>query len=236
MNAVRVTHAVRRRILGTGLLGALSSVAGAGFTPALHAQDRRDSGVPRFTPAQERAFRAWMVRLIEDQFVRGPNPRWHHRDCAGLVRFAVMEALSVHDARWLQANRLAMPLPPELNLTPAQSRLRNTWVVGDQAARAPYVSAFGLISRNTQFIAKQVNLCAPGDLLFFDQGDDQHLMVWLGSHIAYHTGSATPDDNGLRLLTLAELARWRDTRWRIDAHNPNYIGAFRLNFLTRGAV
>ena len=27
--------------------------------------------------------------------------------------------------------------------------------------------------------------------MFYDQGDDQHLMIWMGRSIAYHTGSST---------------------------------------------
>src|SRR2546426_5193338 len=47
--------------------------------------------------------RAWMVRVVNEQLRQGPTPRWFHRDCAGLVRFAVSEALRSHDAKWLAA-------------------------------------------------------------------------------------------------------------------------------------
>ncbi|MBX4420597.1 DUF736 family protein, partial [Mycobacterium tuberculosis] len=59
-----------------------------------------------------------------------------------------------------------------------------------------YVSALGLIQQNSRFIAKDVNQALPGDLLFFDQGDDQHLMIWMDRYIAYHTGTVTRTDNG----------------------------------------
>jgi len=59
--------------------------------------------------------RAWMVRVVNEQVRQGPTPRWFHRDCAGLVRFAVGEALRPHDARWLAANGLSSrALPPDV--------------------------------------------------------------------------------------------------------------------------
>jgi uncharacterized protein YfaT (DUF1175 family) len=71
-----------------------------------------------------------------------------------------------------------------------------------------------------------------GDLLFFDQGDSQHLMIWMGSFIAYHTGSETAGDNGLRSIALRDLLRWADTRWRPEQNNPNFAGVYRLDFLS----
>jgi len=37
--------------------------------------------------------RAWMVRVVNEQLRQGPTPRWFHRDCAGLVRFAIRRGL-----------------------------------------------------------------------------------------------------------------------------------------------
>ena len=79
---------------------------------------------------------------------------------------------------------------------------------------------------------KTGNQAAPGDLLFFDQGDAQHLMVWMGAYIAYHTGSATAQDHGLRSVALRDLVRWPDTRWHPVQQNPNFAGVYRLNFLS----
>ena len=56
--------------------------------------------------AQSAAFRAWFVRIVGEQLRQGPSPRWTHQDCAGLVRFAVNEALRTHDHGWLKANGL----------------------------------------------------------------------------------------------------------------------------------
>jgi uncharacterized protein YfaT (DUF1175 family) len=187
----------------------------------------------RLTQTQTRAFQAWMMRIISDQIARGPSPRWHHRDCAGLVRYAVNEALVVHDAKWLRANgiRNVQGIPPEVELTAQQASLRNRWIQTGGTV-GPFVTALALVQNNTRFIAREISQALPGDLLFFDQGDDQHLMVWMGAHIAYHTGTVTPDDNGLRTVGIRQLTTWRDTRWQPAVNNPNFAGVYRLSFLS----
>lgn len=70
-------------------------------------------------------------------------------------------------------------------------------------------------------------------MIFFDQGDAQHLMVWMGRYVIYHTGSATKTDNGMRAVSLQQLMTWKDTRWIPNDSDPNFIGIYRLNFLAR---
>ncbi len=194
----------------------------ASISPALPALDTR----------QSRAFRAWMVRIVAAQVAAGPTPRWAQRDCAGLVRFAVAEALRDHDDKWKRANGLAgQPLPPEVDLSPAQQALRHGWRLAD-GSRSAYAGALELIQENTRFVARECNVAQGGDLLFYDQGDAQHLMVWMGSFIAYHTGTVTAADNGMRAVSLPELRRWPDTRWHPSQDNPNFSGVYRLAFLT----
>ena len=81
------------------------------------------------------------------------------------------------------------------------------------------------------FLSKNLNQALPGDLLFYDFGETQHLMIWMGSYLAYHNGSATKKDNGLRKQSLSTLMTWKDTRWRPQEHNPNFVGIFRFSFL-----
>lgn len=177
-------------------------------------------------------FRIWMTRIISEQLRQGPTPRWVHRDCAGLVRFAVHESFAVHDNRWLKANGLSTKnLPPELNLSKTQRALGRQWQT-ELGTKGAYVSALGLVQHNTRFVSKEINMALPGDILFFDQGDEQHMMVWMGDYIAYHTGTVTPKDNGLRAVSVQKMMQWKDTRWRIRTDNPNFIGIYRLAFLS----
>ncbi|MES2742047.1 MAG: DUF1175 family protein [Pseudomonadota bacterium] len=217
------------------LLGAAAGAVGWAAWPLARALTGAPDARPavRLTPAQSRAFVAWMVRIIGVQLEQGPSPRWQLRDCAGLVRFAVNEALSVHDGRWLRANGIAADrrVPPELELDPAQAGLRNRWVQND-GALGHYVSALALVQNNSRFVARDVNQAQLGDLLLFDQGDEQHLMVWMGARIAYHTGTTTPGDNGLRTVDVQQLQTWKDTRWQPAVSNPNFAGIFRLAFLS----
>jgi uncharacterized protein YfaT (DUF1175 family) len=213
------------RLLAASCAASFVAPAGA-LTQALLPQHR-------LTQAQSRAFQAWMVRMIGEQIDRGPSPRWHHRDCAGLVRFAANEALAVHDAKWMRANgiRSDTRLPPELELTAQQASLRNSWVQTGGAV-GHFVTALALVQNNSRFVAREISQALPGDLLFYDQGDMQHLMVWMGTSIAYHTGTVTPDDNGLRTVGIRQLMNWKDTRWQPAANNPNFAGVYRLMFLS----
>ncbi|SFG99834.1 hypothetical protein SAMN05518865_1286 [Duganella sp. CF458] len=211
----------------------LAGCAAAVAAPKVLALTSAKDAQVRLSQAQSRAFQAWMLRIISAQVEQGPSPRWQHRDCAGLVRFAVNEALSVHDAKWMRANGIASDrrLPPELDLTPQQAALRNRWVQGEGKVGA-FVTALALVQHNSRFVAREISQALPGDLLFYDQGDEQHLMVWMGAHIAYHTGTVTPTDNGLRTVDIQQLTTWKDTRWQPAVNNPNFAGVFRLSFLS----
>lgn len=202
------------------------------LAPALPTLARDTAPATTLDAAQSRAFRGWFVRIVNEQLRQGPTPRWVHRDCAGLVRFAVHEAFVRHDARWLRANGIApRNLPPELALTPAQQALGQRWTTVHGQASA-FVTALALVQENSRFVARDINLAQPGDLLFYDQGDEQHLMVWMGSYVAYHTGTVTTHDNGLRGEPVDRLLAWPDPRWQPTPDNPNFVGVFRLGFLS----
>lgn len=186
----------------------------------------------RLDAEQSRVFRAWVVRIAEEQIRRGPTPRWTHRDCAGLVRFAVAEALAEHDLRWRRVMGIDGRLPPEAVPDGLRAELRHRWRRPDGSSGA-YVNAIGLVQENSRAVGRDLRLARPADLLFFDQGDEQHLMLWTGRRIVYHNGAAPrPGDDGLRAVSQRELLQWADTRWRPDAANPNFAGVFALAFLT----
>jgi uncharacterized protein len=183
---------------------------------------------------QSRLIRAWIIRLVSAQIRYGPTPRWFHRDCAGLIRFAVAESFREHDLAWRRSNGLVdLPMPPEIALdSVSKNQLRHRWRLSD-GSHSAYASAIDIVQGNCSFQSKQWQNALPADLLFFDHGDEQHLMVWMGQHVAYHTGSSTPQDNGLRAVTISALMQWRDTRWQPHKDNPNFAGIYRLAFLAR---
>lgn len=191
---------------------------------------------PILSAEQAKNFRAWMVLILEDQISRGANPRWNHRDCAGLVRFAVHESFVLHTPEWRKANGfLGRPLPPEIELSPASRAEFKTWKISS-SERSHFVRAMPLIQQNTVFIGKSIDYIQAGDLLFFDQGDEQHLMIWTGRRIVYHNGARpvgkqNSKDNGLRTASLQQLMNWKDTRWQPRPNNPNFIGFYRFSFL-----
>ncbi|WKB53936.1 DUF1175 family protein [Eleftheria terrae] len=218
----------RRRLLQAGLLASCPMPAAWAAAPEPVAALRP------LDAAQCQAFRQWFVALVEDQVLR-PSPRWVHRDCAGLVRFAAAEALRPHTAAWVQAMGWSSgkPRPPELALGEDQRGWAGAWAL-PEGRRAAYAPAIAIVQNNTRYVGKSRTDALPGDLLFFDQGDDQHLMVWTGRRVAYHNGAEPrPGDNGLRQLPWEQLMRLSDTRWRPHAHNPNFAGLFRFGFLSR---
>lgn len=187
----------------------------------------------RLDAEQSRIFRLWFTAIVRQQVAQGPSARWQHRDCAGLVRFAVYETLRTHDAAWLKASGFQRQnLPPEIQLTTAQVALRNQWLIAD-GSRSAYASAIDMIGRNSVYLGKTRQAARSGDLLFFDQGDHQHLMVWLDEWVIYHTGTSSSNDNGLRAVKPQDILKWADTRWRIHPNNPNFRGFYRLALLSR---
>lgn len=192
-----------------------------------------DTNKARLTTAQALAFRQWVQRIVQQQLNLGPTPRWKQRDCAGLVRFASAEALRVHDNAWLKANGfLGKKLPPELNLSAEQLlALRHTWLRADGSYGA-FVGALELVQNNMQLVGRDIAQVQVADILLFDQGQAQHLMIWMGQYLAYHTGTVTAGDNGLRAYPLSKLMSWQDTRWQPQVDNPNFVGIFRLYFLS----
>ncbi|MDR0702169.1 MAG: DUF1175 family protein [Azoarcus sp.] len=211
-------------------LGASLSLPSLALPAALPGE--KSAVPPRLDARQNRALRAWIVRIAGEQLRRGPTPRWTHRDCAGFVRFAVAEALADHDARWRRAMGISGRLPPDLTPEDVRRELRHNWKRPDGSEGA-YVNAIGLIQENSVPAGRDAWRARPADLLFFDQGAEQHLMLWTGRRIVYHNGAPPrPGDDGMRAASLPALLQWRDTRWRPEPGNPNFAGVFSLAFLS----
>ena len=64
------------------------------------------------------------------------------------------------------------------------------------------VSALELVQYNCRLVGRDLINARPADLLLFDQGQAQHVMIWMGQYVAYHTGTVTQTDNGLRAYPL----------------------------------
>ena len=227
----------------------LVSLFGASTLFALTEEDAPFAVDEMLDGAQSDRFRAWIALMVADQIKQGPSPRWVHRDCAGLLRFAVSEAFATHDEAWQRANGfLGKSLPPDIGLNEAQKSLKNRWKTFDDGFDA-FASALAIAQKNSRFLGRDLALAKRGDFLLFDQGDEQHLMIFMGDKIVYHTGKVvfkdnpkksvqkeTPkemDDNGLRAVTPQALFAWKDSRWRITHNNPNFVGFYRLAFLSR---
>lgn len=226
MNAAPRTVS-RRFCLAYAALCSLSSTASYATSSTSGSQ------LLQLNAQQAQTFRSWFCAIVEDQVQRAPSPRWVHRDCAGLVRFAVRQALQNHDNKWLSSMGWpgTRPLSRDVDISMQQQKHLAQWTLQD-GSRGDYASALSMVQNNTQKLRPDREQMQGGDLLFFDQGAEQHLMVWTGKRIAYHTGAPeTPEDNGLRSSTLKMLMQHTDTRWRPSTQNPNFAGWFRFNFL-----
>jgi uncharacterized protein YfaT (DUF1175 family) len=159
------------------------------------------SKVHRLNYKDSDVFRSWFVRIIEEQLRQGPSPKWVQRDCVGLVRYSVNESLKVKNDKWKHSHGFASsPVPPNLSINHELRNQLNNWTQYDGNSKNKYISAIGLIQGNTSFVSKNINQVKPGDILFYDMQDSQHIMVWMGKYIAYHTGTVTKKDNGLRKI------------------------------------
>jgi uncharacterized protein YfaT (DUF1175 family) len=206
-------------------------------------------------------FRRWFTRIAEGQFYR-TSGAWNtqQRDCAGLVRFSLREALRRHDRAWLKHFGAEYDaVAPDvrrytLERAPMGERLFRTRAGEfteanrDDATFSEFADARTLKEFNTEFVARDRRQAQPGDLLFFHQPWGQrypfHVMIFTGTaHVAdeeadaadwvvYHTG-ASPDGAGtIKKVRLSTLDRHPDARWRPVASNPRFLGFYRLKILT----
>lgn len=203
-------------------------------------------------------FRRWFTAIAETQFYQ-LSDQWNseQRDCAGLVRFAMREALRRHDRIWFQKmgpgyetvapdvagfDLSQNPLGEKIFRTDFgsfhESDLRN-------GRFSEFADGRSLKNFNSMFVSRDRREAQPGDLLFFYQPWVQkfpyHVMVMLGSpHIApngaqdwvvYHTGSSPSDRGAVKKVQLAVLDHHPDPRWRPVESNKNFLGFYRLKIL-----
>ncbi len=241
---------------------AFAKASGPGLNSEAKLIDSDNDGIPdaaELRTFQDRDnFRRWFTAIAETQFYQ-LSDQWNaeQRDCAGLVRFAIREALRRHDRIWFQKmgpgyetvapdvagfNLDQNPLGEKIFRTDFgsfhESDLRN-------GRFSEFADGRSLKNFNSVFVSRERREAQSGDLLFFYQPWVQkfpyHVMVLLGSpHIApngapdwvvYHTGSSPTDQGTVKKVQLSVLEHHPDPRWRPVESNKNFLGFYRLKIL-----
>src|SRR5437660_4895940 len=203
-------------------------------------------------------FRRWFTAIAETQFYQLSN-QWsaEQRDCAGLVRFAIREALRRHDRIWFQKmgpgyETVAADVG-ELNLdnNPLGEKIFRTDFGSFQESDlrngrfSEFADGRSLKNFNSTFVTRNRREAQPGDLLFFYQPWVQkfpyHVMIFLGpvriasngaqDWVVYHTGSSPTDKGTVKKVELSVLDHHPDPRWRPVESNRNFLGFYRLKIL-----
>ena len=203
-------------------------------------------------------FRRWFAAIAEMQFYR-TSDEWkaEQRDCAGLVRFSLREALRTHDRPWFQrtgADYEAVapdvrafsletdPLGEKLFRTDFGAFQENDLANGKFSE---FADARTLKTFNAVFVSRDRRRVERGDLLFFHQPWVQkfpyHVMIFIGEPghdgeaaadwVVYHTGSSPIDEGTIKKVRLAVLDHHPDKRWRPVENNPNFLGFYRLKIV-----
>jgi uncharacterized protein len=224
--------------------------------------DSDNDGIPdvaELRTFQDRdSFRRWFTALAENQFYQ-VSDQWkpEQRDCAGLVRFAMREALRHHDRIWFQKmgpgyETVAPDVAGfDLDKNPLGEKIFRTdfGSFHESDLRNGRFSEFAdgrsLKNFNSVFVTRDRREAQPGDLLFFYQPWVQkfpyHVMILLGpariassgaqDWVVYHTGSSPTDQGTVKKVQLSVLDRHPDPRWRPVEGNRNFLGFYRLKIL-----
>jgi uncharacterized protein YfaT (DUF1175 family) len=170
-------------------------------------------------------FRHWFTAIAEWQFYH-LSESWsaEQRDCAGLVRFSMREALRTHDLNWFprMGKGFEPPAPDvrafNLERNPLGERLFRKRTGGFEESDLTdgtfneFADARTLKDFNCDFVSRERGQAQAGDLLFFYQPSAQkypfHVMLFLGKAsvdgadgengddwVVYHTGASTPTMN-----------------------------------------
>src|SRR5215831_5336008 len=230
--------------------------------PSTPLVDSDNDGIPdleELRTYQDRdSFRRWFTAIAENQFYQ-LSDQWNadQRDCAGLARFAMREALRHHDRPWLQKmgpgyDTVASDVAEfDLDHNPMGEKIFRTdfGSFSESDLRNGRFSEFAdgrsLKNFNTTFVTRDRRAAQPGDLLFFYQPWVQkfpyHVMIFLGpariapnganDWVVYHTGSSPTDKGTVKKVQLSVLDHHPDPRWRPVDSNKNFLGFYRLKIL-----
>jgi len=224
--------------------------------------DSDNDGIPdveELRTYQDRdSFRRWFTAIAENQFYQ-VSDQWNaeQRDCAGLARFAMREALRHHDRPWFQKmgpgyETVAADVAEfDLDHNPLGGKIFRTdfgsFTEGDlrNGRFSEFADGRSLKNFNTTFVTRDRREAQPGDLIFFYQPWVQkfpyHVMIFLGpariapnsanDWVVYHTGSSPADKGTVKKVELSVLDHHPDPRWRPVAGNKNFLGFYRLKIL-----
>jgi uncharacterized protein YfaT (DUF1175 family) len=224
--------------------------------------DADNDGIPDVaelhTVRDRDSFRQWFTSIAENQFYQ-LSDQWNseQRDCAGLVRFAMREALRRHDRVWFQRMGAGyQTVAPDvegfdLDRNPLGERIFRTdfgsFHDGDLSSDkfSEFADGRSLKNFNSVFVSRDRREAQPGDLLFFYQPWVQkfpyHVMIFLGTAhnasngardwVVYHTGSSPTDQGAVKKVELSVLDHHPDPRWRPVESNRNFVGFYRLKIL-----
>lgn len=224
--------------------------------------DSDNDGIPdveELRTYQDRdSFRRWFTAIAELQFYR-LSDQWNagQRDCAGLARFAMREALRHHDRVWFQKmgpgyETVASDVGEfDLDNNPLGEKIFRTdfGSFHESDLRNGRFSEFAdgrsLKNFNSVFVTRDRREALPGDLLIFYQPWVQkfpyHVMILLGparvdpngapDWVVYHTGSSPTDKGTVKKVELSVLDHHPDPRWRPVESNKNFLGFYRLKIL-----
>ena len=211
--------------------------------------------------ADQLAFRGWFAFLAESTYFQKEQDRpVEVEDCAALIRFAYREALRRHDGYWAETLHLST-LPqvgsvqkynyPHTAIGAGLFRVRYGAFMPQDVSNgtfAEFADAETLLRYNTHRVSRDISAAQAGDLLFFRQAGHRmpfHSMIYLGrsqftgsdeNWLVYHTG---PDHDRphegrageIRRVSVPDLLRHPETRWRPSPQNSSFLGVYRWNIL-----
>ncbi len=233
-----------------GILLAAIWLSSLGLSFAPSSTDTDQDGYPDFLELRGndvRAFDDWFASVAESQFYGFSND-WalRDRDCAGLLRYAFVNALMPHDSKWFKKFEYLPPVvQPDVGAYTFPVPLISKSVFRDAPGAYRFddvmtgklvgrVGAKYLVNYSMVFATKDFKQARRGDMLIFIRPklESYHSMVYLGnSRIVYHTGSDGDWHGEVRLLRLETLMKHPDAAFYPILGNPSFLGFYRWKIL-----
>ncbi len=195
-------------------------------------------------------FLQWFVWIAESQFYK-ISLQWQeiHHDCAGLITFAVKEALKVHDNQWFEKSgyfvghvapdvqKYSYPHVPllETKIFRIKAGPFNNQTKEEDFSNS--ATANILMNYNMVFISKNKEEAQKGDVIFFRRENNPkspyHSMIYLGesNYLVYHTGGEGEKTGVVRKVLWQDLLKHPDKDWHPAKDNPAFLGIYRFKIV-----